>query len=100
MAAQAQPLDQRIAIDALDRWLAGRIDGCHDHRVGVVEAGAELVEEVAEAGEAVRLDDGDHPPGGNRPRRLEHRGDFDRMVAIVVEDVDTLPAAGEGETPL
>ena len=40
MAARAQALHQRVAVDAGDRRLARRIDVRHDHRVGVVEAGA------------------------------------------------------------
>ena len=52
-------LDQRVAVDALDRRFAGRIDRRDDHRVGVVEAGAELVEEIVQPRVAVRLDDGD-----------------------------------------
>ena len=45
MAARAQALHQRIAVGAGDRRLARRIDMRDDHRVGVVEAGAELLEQ-------------------------------------------------------
>ena len=41
-----------------------------EHQVGVVEAGAEPIEQIGEAGIAVRLHDGDHPAGHDRPRRL------------------------------
>jgi hypothetical protein len=33
-------------------------------------------------------------------RRLQHRRDLDRMVAVVVEDGDAVPVAGVGEAPL
>ena len=52
--------DQRLGIHAVDRLFARRIDRRDDHRVGIVEAGGEIVEQVAQPGEAVRLDDGDH----------------------------------------
>ena len=57
VAAELQALDQCIAVDALDRRLAGRIDRRDDDRVGIVEAGAEAVEEVVQPGIAVGLDD-------------------------------------------
>src|SRR3546814_11200052 len=39
VSAGAQGLDQVVAIDPLDRLLAGGIDVGDDHRVGLVEAG-------------------------------------------------------------
>ena len=50
VAVALQALDQGVAVDALDRRLAGRVDVGHDHRVGVVEAAAELLEQVRAAG--------------------------------------------------
>ena len=67
------------------------IDRRHDHGVGIVEAGAELVEQVAQARIAVRLDDGDDPALGDRARGLEHGGDLDRVVAVIVDDLDAVP---------
>ena len=46
MPAGAQALDQRVAARALDRRFAGRIDVGDDDRVRLVEAGAELGEEI------------------------------------------------------
>jgi hypothetical protein len=40
----AQTIHQRIAVDARNGRLAGRIDIGHDHRPGVVHAGAEILE--------------------------------------------------------
>ena len=45
VAARAQARDQHVAVDAFDRRLARRIDIGDDHRVGIVEAGAELLEQ-------------------------------------------------------
>src|SRR5580704_14366319 len=45
MAMRAQALHQSIAVGALDRSLAGRINMRDDHDIGVVEAGAELIEQ-------------------------------------------------------
>ena len=60
VAARLQAGDQRVAVDALDRRLAGGIDRRH-RPVGIVEGGAELLHQVAQPGEAVRLDHGDDP---------------------------------------
>ena len=45
----------------------------------------------------MRLHDGDHAPADDRPRRLQHRGDLDRMVAVIIDDRDAVPFAGLGE---
>ncbi len=49
MAAVAQAFGQRLVGGALDRLLARGIDGRHDHRIGIVEAAAELVEQMRQA---------------------------------------------------
>jgi hypothetical protein len=59
VAVAAQALDQGVAVDPLDRRFAGGVDVGHDDHVGVIEAGAELGHQVAQPGEAVRLDHGD-----------------------------------------
>ena len=100
MAARAQAGDQMIAVDALDRRFAGRIDIGDDHRVGIVEAGAELLEQRLQPRVAVRLHHGDDLALGRFARRLQHRRDLDRMMAVVVDDGDAVPFAGAGEAPL
>ena len=47
----------------------------------------------------MRLHHGDHLALGRFARRLEHGGDLDRVVAVVVDDGDAVPDAGAGETP-
>ncbi len=49
VAARAHGRDEMIAVDALDRRLARRIDLGDDHRVGVVEAGRERLEQAIAA---------------------------------------------------
>ena len=88
--------DQMIAVDALDRRFAGRIDLGDDHGVGVVEAGRERLEQRLQARVAVRLHHGDDLALGRFARGLEHRGDLDRMVAVVVDDGDAVPCRRRG----
>ena len=89
-----------VLVDALDRRLAGGIDVGDDHRVGVVEAERESVEQRLQAGVAMRLHDRDHLALGRGARGAQHRGDLDGMVAVIVEDRDAVPFAGAGEAPL
>ena len=73
MAVRAQAEHEMIAVDACDRRLAGRIDfGDHD-RVGIVEAGAEFLEQRLQPGEAMRLHHGDDLAVGGFTRRLQAR---------------------------
>ena len=89
-----------IAVDAFDRRLAGRIDFGHDHRIGIVEAGAELLEQRLQPREAMRLHHGDDLAIGRFARRPQHGRDLDRVMAVVVDDGDAVPFAGLGEAPL
>ena len=59
VAVGAQALGQRGGVDALDRLLARGIDRRDEHHVGVVEGVLEVLHQVAQPGEAVRLDDRD-----------------------------------------
>ena len=73
----ADRVGERCRRDARDRRLAGRVDvGEHD-LVGGAERRAELREQIARAGVAVRLEH-DHQPPAGRARRGDHRGDLGR----------------------
>ncbi len=74
MAAHA--FGQGVAVEAVDRRFASGIDVGDDDRVGVVEADAELLKQVAQARVAVRLDHGDDPAFRDRPRRGQHAGEI------------------------
>ncbi len=100
MAARPQAGDQAVAVGARDRLLARRVDGRHDDGVGVVEAGAEGLEQGVQPGVAMRLHHRDHLALGRLAGGLEHRRDLDRVVAVVVDHRDAVPLAGLGEAPL
>jgi hypothetical protein len=88
VAMRDQPATRSSRDCAGDRILARRIDiGDGDH-VGLVEAGAEILEQVRQARIAVRLVNGDHPALGGLTRGLQHGGDLYRVVAVIVDDGD------------
>ncbi len=78
---RAQALHQRVAVGARDGRFAGRIDVGDDHHVGIVEAGAELLEQGGQPRIAMRLHHGDDLSFGRFTRGAQHGGDLDRMVA-------------------
>src|SRR3546814_4217379 len=88
VAALLETLDQGFGIDAVDRLLARRVDGRDIDDVGVVEGALEVVHQVAKAGVAVGLDDGDHATLGAFPGGGEDGFDLDRMMAVIVDDGD------------
>src|SRR5262249_44929586 len=95
-----EPLHKGIAADALDGRLTRRIDGRHGDDVGIVEAGAKLLHQIAQPREAVRLNDGDDASLARLARGIEHSGDLDRMMAVIIDDADLVPGPGLGEAPL
>ena len=100
MPGRPDRLRQGHVIDAVDRQLACGIERRDDDAVGVLEAGGELGEQIAHARVAVRLDDGDDAPSRAGARRLQHGGDLDGMVAVVVVDGNAVPGAGRLEAAL
>src|SRR5258706_857117 len=99
MAVRAQAEHKMVAVDAFYRRLAGRVDFGDDNRIGVVEAGTELLEQRLQPGKAMRLHHGDDLAVGGLPRRFQHRCDLNRVMAVVVDNGDAVPFAGLGETP-
>src|SRR3984957_2984669 len=100
VAMRAQAEHEMIAVDAVDRRLAGRIDFGDDNGVSVVEAGAEFLKQRLQPGEAMRLYHGDDLAARGFSRRPQHGGNLDRVMAIVIDNSDTVPLAGFGEAPL
>src|SRR5882672_4221838 len=100
MAVRAQAEHEMIAVDALDRRLAGRIDLGDNNRIGIVEAGTEFLEQRLQAGEAMRLNDGDDLAVGGFTRRFKDGGYLDRMVTVIVDHGDAVPLPGPGKAPL
>lgn len=99
MTMTAQPIDQRIPVDTLDRTFAGRIDVGDDHGVGVAETGAEFLEQIADPRVAMGLHHGDQPAAPDLSCRTQDRRDLDRVVAIVIDDRDATHDSGLGEAP-
>ena len=64
VATSFQALYQSVAVNTLDRILARHIDRRHEDHVGIVEGALKFFHMVAQAGEAVRLNHGDHTPFG------------------------------------
>ena len=99
MAARLQPRDQSIPVDALDRVFTGGIDLGHDHRVGIVEAGAEFLEQIVQPRIAMGLDHGDDISFGAGTGSVEHGGNFHRVMAVIVNHHDPVDLAGAGKAP-
>ncbi|MCY1520553.1 hypothetical protein D9M68_553350 [compost metagenome] len=77
---------QLAAVGAGNRFLAGRIDLHQQQHVGLAEHLHEVLVEITGAGETVRLVD--HHQAPFRPAAahgLDHRRDFARVVAVVVD---------------
>ena len=55
---RGQSADQCVAVDSLDRCLAGGVHIGHDHHVRVIQAGAKILEKRLEARIPMGLDDG------------------------------------------
>ncbi len=100
MPARLQARDQPVAIGAGNMGLAGRIDIGDDHCIGIVETGAEIIEQRMQAGMAMRLHDGDDLAFGGGAGGLEHGGDLHRVMAVIVEDGGAVPCPRAGEASL
>src|SRR5690606_20470541 len=59
MAASADARDELLMRDTWHGLLASGVNRRDQHRIGVIEAGGEVVEEIVQARIAVRLDDRD-----------------------------------------
>ncbi len=91
MAAGTDARYQRIGRHPVDRFFPSRIDRRHHHRIGIVEADGKFVEQVMQPGEAMRLGNSNDAALGGIARRLQHGGDLDRMVTVIVEYFDPVP---------
>ena len=83
-----------FAVGAGDRRLAGGVHLVDDERVGVGEHLRELVEQVARARVAMRLE-GEHDAaaGPALAGGLDRRGDLGRVMAVVVDERDACRCA-------
>src|SRR3546814_1638082 len=104
MPALLESGHQRGGVDAVDGRFSGRINGRHIDRVRIVEGGAEVLHQVAQPGEAMRLDDSDDAARRPFPRGGQHGADFHRMMGVIVDYCGDPALAGNlahlGEAPL
>ena len=83
------------AVGGGNRRLAGGVHLGHQQRVAGGQHGGEIVEQVARARVAMRLERQHHAaPGVALADRVERRGDFRRVMPVVVDDRDGVAAAG------
>jgi hypothetical protein len=88
-AAGAHRAADRPAVGAADRLLAGGIDLGHEQHVDRRQHLGEVVQQVAGARVAVRLErEHDAPPRPALADRLERRGDLGRVMTVVVDQRD------------
>ena len=59
----------------------------------------ELLKKVAQPRVSVRLDHGDDPAFGDRPRRGQHARNLGRVVTVIVDHPHPADDAGGGEAP-
>ena len=91
---------QRIDGHAGNRVLAGRIDVGENDFIGERQRRAEVAQQMRGARVAMRLEHAQDPAGAGRSRSAQHRGDFGRMMAVVVHDHSTVRLALALETAL
>src|SRR5262249_33088573 len=80
MPCVANGLGQCNMIDAIERRLTCRIQRCQNDGVSILEAGSEIIKQVAHARVPVRLHDGDDAPTRSSARGLQHCSNFYRMM--------------------
>ena len=100
MTAGTQPVHQRIAVSAGKGRFAGSVNVGDDDGACIVHAGAEFGKERCETRIAVRLHDGDDIARASLACSLEDRGDFNGVVAVVIDDGDAARLACLGKAAL
>src|SRR5699024_4915250 len=100
VSVRAKAADQSIAADALDRALAGCIDIRDRNDIGIVETGAEILEQIMQAREAMRLMDGNDIALCRPARGFQYRRDLDRVMAVIIDQRHLVPCAEAGKAPV
>src|SRR3954453_15712276 len=98
VAVRAQPEHKVIAVDARDWRLARGVNLGDNHGIRVVETGAEFLEQRLQLCESMRLPPRDDFAVGGFARRLQHSGDLDGVMAVIIDDGDAIPLASAGES--
>ena len=100
MAACAYAVDQPVTIGTFDRRFACGVDRCDQNRVGIMEAAAEILEQVGQARVSMRLDHRHDLALGGLARGREDSTNLNRMVPVIVDDGYAADLAGDGEAAL
>ena len=105
MAAFLDAFDHCGAVDTCDRRLARWIDWRCIDDVGVVKRGGKFIHVVAQTAKPMRLHHRDHAAFDPFARGGQHGADFDRVVAVIVDDRHRIAArqghfADLGKAPL
>jgi hypothetical protein len=100
MPAILDARDQSRRIYALDRLFTGRIDRRGIDDIGIVEGGGKIIHMIAQAREAMRLNHGDHAVLHALARGGQNGADFDRVVAVIVDDGHAINLAHLGKAAL
>ena len=101
----AYAVAQRIAIYSLDWAFTSFVNIGHINKVGVIETLAKAFEQIFEARISVRLHHGVNASCqittlGNLTRGLEHSGNLDRVMAIIINNINAIPIADMGKAAL
>ena len=92
-----QPRHQIVAPRTGDRIFARGVNLGDAHHIGLVEAGAEILEQARQPRIAMRLMHGDHAAVAGLTRGFQHGRDLDRMVAVIIDDGDAAHLAHLGK---
>ncbi len=93
-------LGEPLRRHAGNRLLAGRVDGQHDHRVGVAKCASELVQKISGARVPVRLEDDVNLAAAARARSGQRGANLGGMVAVVVDNRHAARLAALLEAPV
>ena len=78
------PSGEQLRRHAGNRLLAGRVDGKHDHRIGVSKRASEFLQKIKSSGVPVRLEDNVDAPMPACARRSQRGANLRGVVAVIV----------------
>ena len=99
MTTKFQTFDKRIPVDVLDRGFTRFINIGNDDRVRIIETGAEIFEQIAQAGIAVRLHHSDDVTLRCLAGSFQDCADLNRMMSVIINHGHPVPVAGAGKPP-
>ena len=100
VAVADQTCDQIIAGCAFNGVFASGKNVCDADHIGVVEAGAEIIEQAVQTRVPMRLVDCDHAALCGLAGSFQHGCNLNRMMPVVVDDRDPIHFTYAGEAPV